>query len=81
MEKNPYSTINVSMSAIGVVITTHADGTKSYQYSSFPAGQDYRSNARSVAYVAAASLNAYELGMEDFSSEEVARLPARQKGY
>ena len=77
MEKIPYNTINASISAIGVVITTNADGSKSYQYSSFPAGQNYRSNARSVAYVAAASLNAYELGMEDFSSEEVAEL----KGY
>ena len=60
-----------------VVLKTTSGSSVTYKYSSYPAGVDYRSNARSVAYVAAASLNAEALGMASFSDEELARL----KGY
>ena len=76
-ENIPYKQINNSIAALGVVITTNANGTKTYEYSKLPAGQTYRSNARSVAYVAAASLNAHVLGMETFRDDQLAIL----KGY
>ena len=59
------------------VLATKSGNTTTYKYNAYPAGVDYRSNARSVAYVAAAALNANALGMESFSSQEVERL----KGY
>lgn len=76
-ENIPYKQINNSIAALGVVITTNADGTKTYEYSKLPVGQTYQSNARSVAYVAAASLNTHALGLETFESEELEVL----KGY
>ncbi len=60
-----------------LVLKTTSGSSATYKYSAFPAGVDYRSNARSVAYVAAASLNANALGMENFSDGEITRL----KGY
>ena len=68
-----YKNINRKFVCMLVLKTTEGDAV-SYQYSAFLDGTDYRSAARSVAYVAAASLNAYALGMENFSTEEVARL-------
>lgn len=59
------------------VLAMKSGNTTTYKYNAYPAGVDYRSNARSVAYVAAAALNANALGMESFSSQEVERL----KGY
>lgn len=73
-ENIPYKQINNSIAALGVVITTNADGTKTYEYSKLPVGQTYQSNARSVAYVAAASLNAHVLGMETFTNDRLALL-------
>ena len=60
-----------------LVLKTTSGSSVTYKYSAYPAGVDYRSNARSVAYVAAASLNANALGMASFSDAELARL----KGY
>lgn len=60
-----------------LVLKTTSGSSVTYKYSSYPAGVDYRSNARSIAYVAAASLNANALGMASFSNAELARL----KGY
>lgn len=51
--------------------------SEGYRYSTYLGGANYRTAARSVAYVAAASLNGYALGLEKFSTEEVANL----KGY
>lgn len=67
-----YQNINRKFVAIGVLITD--DGEKvSYQYSSYTAG-DYRTSARSVAFVAGAALNANTLGMESFDEEKLAKL-------
>ena len=67
-----YQNINRKFVAIGVIITE--DGEKlSYTYSSYSTG-DYRTSARSVAYVAGAALNANKLGMESFTNEELAKL-------
>lgn len=68
-----YHNMNRKFVAIGVVITTNGENV-SYQYSSFASGVDYRSNARSVAYVASASLNAHTLGMETFSDDKLAKI-------
>ena len=57
-----------------LVLKTTSGSSVTYKYSAYPAGVDYRSNARSVAYVAAASLNAYVLGMESFTDVELGRL-------
>ena len=71
-----YENMNRKFVALGVIITTNGSNV-SYQYSAFDSGVDYRSNARSVAYVASAALNAHTLGMETFEAEQVAQL----KGY
>ena len=60
-----------------LVLATKSGNTTSYQYSKLPDGATYRSNARSIAYVASAALNAHTLGLETFSDEHVAKL----KGY
>ena len=68
-----YKNMNRKFVAIGVVITTEGENV-SYQYSAFADGVDYRSNARSVAYVASAALNAHALGMETFADAELTKL-------
>ena len=60
-----------------LVLKTTSGSSATYKYSAYPAGVDYRSNARSVAYVAAAALNANALGMASFSDDEITKL----KGY
>ena len=60
-----------------MVLATKTSGGTTYKYSAYPTGVTYRSNARSVAYVAAAALNANALGMETFTSDKLAVL----KGY
>lgn len=73
-ENIAYKDVNRMFTVIGVLITTNADGSKSYQYASFPNGENYRTNARSVAYLAAESLNAHKLGMENFTPDEIKKL-------
>ncbi|MBQ8308249.1 MAG: hypothetical protein IJX96_00270 [Clostridia bacterium] len=68
-----YQNMNRKFAAIGVIITTNGDNV-SYQYSSFAEGVTYRSNARSVANVASAALNAHTLGLETFDDEKLAKL-------
>jgi len=68
-----YKNMNRKFVAMGVLITTNGNNV-SYQYSAFDTGVDYRSNARSVAYVASAALNANTLGMETFDAEKLAKL-------
>lgn len=70
----PYLGVNMKIACIGAVVTTNNDGTKSYQYASFPNGGTYRSNARSVAYVASASLNAHTLGLATLSETALAKV-------
>lgn len=72
-----FSAINQEIVALGVLATTATNGNVTYKYSSLPTGVTYRDNARSMAYVAAATLNAQALGMANHSADDVAVL----KGY
>ncbi len=65
---------NINRKYVCILAVKTSEG---YRYGTYLGGENYRTAARSVAYVAAASLNAYALGWEDFSTEEVANL----KGY
>ena len=56
-----YEQVNTVWVAMGVLITTDSDGNETYKYSTYSSG-DYRTNARSLAYVAAESLSKYALG-------------------
>ena len=71
-----YKNINRSFVCM-LVLKTTSGSSATYKYSAFPAGVDYRSNARSIAYVASTSLNANALGMASFSGESLSKL----KGY
>jgi hypothetical protein len=71
-----YKNINRSFVCM-LVLKTTSGSSATYKYSAFPAGVDYRSNARSVAYVASAALNAKALGMASFSDADTSKL----KGY
>ena len=68
-----YNNINRKFVAMGVLID-NSSGTPTYKYSAMPEGQTYRTNARSVAYVAGAALNAYAMGLETFTEERAAKL-------
>ena len=71
-----YKNMNRNFVCMLVVATENGDST-SYKYNAYDDNVTYRSNARSVSYVAAASLNAHALGMETFTDDNLARL----KGY
>ena len=66
----PYSRVNQAIVAMGVLITTDSDGNETYKYSTYASG-DYRTNARSLGYVAAESLNKYALGKESYTADEI----------
>ena len=68
-----YDNINRKFVAMGVLIDNSGE-KPTYKYSAMPDGQTYRTNARSVAYVAGAALNAYALGQETFTEEKAAKL-------
>ncbi len=68
-----YNNINRKFVAMGVLINNSGD-TPVYQYSAMPEGQTYRTNARSVAYVSGAALNAYAIGEATFTEERAAKL-------
>ena len=72
-----FGAINQEIVALGVLATTATNGNVTYKYSALPIGVTYRDNARSMAYVAAATLNAQALGMANHSADDVAVL----KGY
>jgi hypothetical protein len=74
LEEIPYGSVNTKFACIGVLITANGNGTKSYQYSAFPNGGTYRSNARSAVYVAGASLNAYTLGQVNFTESALSKI-------
>ena len=59
--------------AIGCVID-NSGSSPTYKYASMPNGQTYRSNARSVAYVSAAALNANATGESTLTAENAAKL-------
>lgn len=71
-----YKNMNRRFVCMLVLKTTNGNAT-TYKYSEYVTGVNYRNNARSVAYVAAAALNAHALGMETFTEDKLARL----KGY
>ena len=66
-----YAGINQPISCLGVLKTTNSDGGVSYKYASMPSGETYQSNARSMAYLAAATLNANALGMETLTEAQL----------
>ena len=69
---------NINREFVCMLVLANTSGnTTTYQYNSYQSGVTYRSNARSVAYVAAASLNAHTLGMEAFNQNDLERV----KGY
>lgn len=68
-----YSNINRRYVAMGVLIDKSGD-TPVYQYSAMPEGETYRSNARSVAYVAGAALNAHAIGETSIPETQRAKL-------
>ena len=68
-----YNNMNRKFVAMGVLID-NSSGTPTYKYSAMPEGQTYRTNARSVAYVAGAALNAYAMGLETFTEERASKL-------
>lgn len=66
---------NINREFVCMLVLANTSGnTTTYKYNSYQSGVTYRSNARSVSYVAAASLNAHALGMENFNASELARL-------
>ena len=68
-----YKNMNRKFVAMGVLID-NSDGTPVYQYSAMPKGETYRTNARSVANVTGAALNAYAIGEANFSEKALAKL-------
>ena len=73
LSKVLYSNINRRFVAMGVLID-NSGAKPTYKYSAMPAGETYRTNARSVAYVAGAALNAQAMGLDNFSDEKAAKL-------
>ena len=68
-----FQNMNRRFVAMGVLID-NTSGTPTYKYSAMPTGETYRSNARSVAYVAGAALNAHAMGLETFTEARLAKL-------
>lgn len=70
LTKLGFSLVNKEIVAMGVLITTDSDGNETYKYSTYASG-DYRTNARSLGYVAAESLNKYALGKESYTADQI----------
>ncbi len=69
----PYGGINMEIVAMGVLVDNSGE-TPVYTYSAMPEGETYRSNARSLAYVAGATLNAVALGEVSYDETTLAKL-------
>ena len=69
----PYGGINMEIVAMGVLVDNSGE-TPVYTYSKMPTGETYRSNARSLAYVAGATLNAVALGEVTYDEAVIAKL-------
>ena len=65
-----YENINRKFAAVGFVKITNGS-TVTYKYGTFETGLNYRTNARSVAYVAGAALNAQALGQASHADDQV----------
>lgn len=72
-----YTAIVQNITCMGVLATTNADGSVTYQYAAMPKGETYQSNSRSIAYLAAESLNNHALGLEKYDDAQLAKL----RGY
>lgn len=68
-----YENINRKFVAMGVLVDNSGDKPV-YQYSAMPDGHTYRSNARSVSYVAGAALNAHASGETSIPETQRAKL-------
>lgn len=73
LQRVMYKNINREFVSMAFVETT-ADIETVRQYNAYAANVDYRSNARSIAYVASAALNAHALGQAEFPEEQLDRL-------
>jgi hypothetical protein len=73
LEGIPYGGMNMEVTCLGVLID-NSGATPTYTYSKLPNGATYRSNSRSVAYVASATLNAYKLGLESLDDAALAKM-------
>jgi len=69
IEYIPYENINRKYLALGVLMD-NSSGEIMYQYSSLPEGKTYQDIARSVAYVAGATLNGQVMGTEDLTEAQ-----------
>jgi len=68
-----YENVNRFFAAIPFVKITSGSSV-TYKYGTFPTGTTYRSNARSVAYVASAALNAQALGQASHTESQLQKL-------
>lgn len=57
-----------------LVLATKTGNTTTYRYNGYESGVNYRNNARSLAYVSSATLNAHKLGMETLTESQLAIL-------
>ncbi len=69
----PFGGMNMRIAAMAILADESGE-TPVYKYSKMPEGETYRSNARSLAYVAGASLNAHALGETTFDEASLAKL-------
>lgn len=57
-----------------LVLATKTGSTTTYRYNGYESGVNYRNNARSLAYVSSAALNAHALGLETFDETALTKL-------
>ncbi len=69
----PFGGMNMRIVAMAILADESGE-TPVYKYSKMPEGETYRSNARSLAYVAGAALNAHALGETTYDEESLAKL-------
>ena len=62
--------VNTEYAVIPFLGTTDEDGNETYKYGMYESG-NYRTNARSVAYLAAQGLNDYALGNQPYTADQV----------
>ena len=67
----PYASINEKFTCLGVLKITDADGNVSYKYAELASGDTYQSAARSMSGLAGDSLNAYAIGEESFTEQQL----------
>ena len=68
----PYGAVNLGLLMIAVVETIDDGGKATYQYPSFPEGEDYRTFANSLGQAACLALNENAMGTRTLTAEELA---------